>query len=335
MSDQHVHKRRRCDNAPLLTMTGDHEKIVIRETNSSPLFVNGDTGTTTDTPQKGTEMQRRSVSFGSLQVRRYNIEIGNHPSCRNGTPIQLGWSYTQDPTQCLESYEASRQEVHPRRNRKELLLPSGERKVILKNAGHSDQEIEEAKVMKVPKLLEHGIASRSRTISDLSCSHSSLDLKPMKERNLTPISAMRNETWYAADCLTSASLSRNIKADQRKMGVNPLFKCFEQKRPLSQANRATVSNKSKSITILPRASYASLSSSSSSSGGRSFESLSRNSFSDSSLENIRDNVSKSHSSSRVLKPYNNANSGWHRSMGNSYRRVIMPRQLHKKNKHLK
>lgn len=339
MSDHHEHKRQRCGDVSLPNMSKNIESNhSIRIINSSPLFANEDSESTSDRLPKGMAMSNRSVSFVSLQVRRYNVEIGNHPSCRNGTPIELGWTYTQDPTQCLESYETSRQENFPRRNRKELLLPSGQRKVILKEAGHSEKEIKQAEVMKVPRRLEHDIASVSRTLSDLSCCvPSASDLIDTQERLHIPTSAMKNETWDTVDCLSSASMPRNFQAEQRALAVNPLFKYFELKRPVLRGNNKNIiSNNSRSITILPRSSYGSISSSSSYYGGRSSDSFSRNN----SLKDIADRTyntialrPNASASAQDLKVHNNVHLKSRTPSNSGYRRVFMPRKPLNRDRH--
>ena len=209
-------------------------------------------------------MQGRSVSFGSLQVRHYDIEIGNHPSCRNGTPIQLSWNYTQAPMQCLEKYEASRKEEQPRRRFKELLLRSDQREVILKNAGHSDDEIKQAEVIKASKSKQVGqrndlLTWKCRTISDLSCSWSnSMDLQEKTKSMYT--SSMKNETWD-----TSASAFQYDAATSKTKIIksNKYFQLRRPHAPIRNLNVSSKENKPKKITVLPRKSFSSLSSSSS------------------------------------------------------------------------
>jgi len=35
----------------------------------------------------------KQVSFHNLQIREYNIELGDNPSCSYGPPISMGWNY--------------------------------------------------------------------------------------------------------------------------------------------------------------------------------------------------------------------------------------------------
>lgn len=37
---------------------------------------------------------KRRVSFSKLEIREYNITIGDHPLCRDGLPLQLDWEHS-------------------------------------------------------------------------------------------------------------------------------------------------------------------------------------------------------------------------------------------------
>ena len=78
------------------------------------------------------------VEFGVINVREYNVELGNHPDCRDGPPLALGWRYRDLKRIDLETYEACRP---PRRNPSELVMSFYERKCILRSSGVKDMEI--------------------------------------------------------------------------------------------------------------------------------------------------------------------------------------------------
>jgi hypothetical protein len=87
---------------------------------------------------------KRNVSFSSLEVREYNIALSDHPSCSYGPPIQLGWDYRQKKAVEVEEYEEARLQ-QPRRGRHEMVLSYNVRRYLLmKKAGYSDQDLEEA-----------------------------------------------------------------------------------------------------------------------------------------------------------------------------------------------
>lgn len=82
----------------------------------------------------------KSVGFGNIEVREYNLQLGDHPCCSMGCPIELGWEYMEENVQPLETYEASR---CPRRSRDQLKTTYAERREMLCNVV-SDTEMKRA-----------------------------------------------------------------------------------------------------------------------------------------------------------------------------------------------
>jgi hypothetical protein len=83
----------------------------------------------------------REVSFDSISIRNYSIELGNHPNCQVGAPVTLSWDYEEQDTQDIDVYEFERK---PRRTTRHLILNYYQRKDILKLAGYSDKELKAA-----------------------------------------------------------------------------------------------------------------------------------------------------------------------------------------------
>lgn len=85
----------------------------------------------------------RNVSFDRLEIREFNMTLGNHPSATSGPPVMLDWdSQPQERVVNLDLYEQARQ---PRRNRRELKLSFEDRRGILeKDRGFSVAEVKEA-----------------------------------------------------------------------------------------------------------------------------------------------------------------------------------------------
>jgi len=74
---------------------------------------------------------KRSVSFGDLRIRDYNVALSDHPECSFGPPVQLAWEYHERETLPLDSYEESRP---PRREfPQQLLLGYKDRYRMLKH----------------------------------------------------------------------------------------------------------------------------------------------------------------------------------------------------------
>eukprot|EP00549_Striatella_unipunctata_P025208 CAMPEP_0118694774 /NCGR_PEP_ID=MMETSP0800-20121206/12756_1 /TAXON_ID=210618 ORGANISM="Striatella unipunctata, Strain CCMP2910" /NCGR_SAMPLE_ID=MMETSP0800 /ASSEMBLY_ACC=CAM_ASM_000638 /LENGTH=137 /DNA_ID=CAMNT_0006593369 /DNA_START=111 /DNA_END=524 /DNA_ORIENTATION=+ len=77
--------------------------------------------TTTASPLKN----KKHVSFGDCEIREYQIIIGDHPMCKKGLPLSLGWKYSK--SQKISIYE---QEMNQRPYR-ELRMSAKERRYVL------------------------------------------------------------------------------------------------------------------------------------------------------------------------------------------------------------
>lgn len=96
------------------------------------------TGTRVVTP---VPLTQRMVSFSSLDIREYNMTLGDHPSAVSGPPMQLD-TVASERTVGLEEYENSRE---PRRKRRQLKYSYKERKRYLENeCGYSTSEVQQA-----------------------------------------------------------------------------------------------------------------------------------------------------------------------------------------------
>jgi hypothetical protein len=88
-------------------------------------------------------LQDRVVSFSQLEIREFNMTLGDHPSATSGPPVMLDWD--SQPTQrsvSLDEYEMTRS---PRRKRKQLKLSYKDRKGILEESGaFSPEEVNQA-----------------------------------------------------------------------------------------------------------------------------------------------------------------------------------------------
>lgn len=84
---------------------------------------------------------KRSVSFSCVDVREYDVTLGDNPACSAGPPISLGWKYKDGTRQDLRAYEAKRY-ITRRKKKKELRLSSNNRKRLLKELGFSSDQID-------------------------------------------------------------------------------------------------------------------------------------------------------------------------------------------------
>lgn len=76
-----------------------------------------------------TAMSRSSVQFETVEVREYNIVLGDNPIC-TGPPLSLGWSHNGVTEFPFDSFEHQR-EKH-RRSRIEMKVPADVRRNLLR-----------------------------------------------------------------------------------------------------------------------------------------------------------------------------------------------------------
>ena len=85
----------------------------------------------------------RNVSFSSIEIRPYEMTLGDHP-CTIGPAMTLGWDYDEKKTSVVdvEEYEATRE---PRRSRKAMRMSANHRQYILmRESGFSRYQIKSA-----------------------------------------------------------------------------------------------------------------------------------------------------------------------------------------------
>ena len=79
--------------------------------------------------------ESKHISFTSLSIHEYSQVLGNHPCCMLGSPLCLGWDYTEGTQVSLEEFEKSR----PRRRTLEAMrLSWDQRREILSNYSDGD-----------------------------------------------------------------------------------------------------------------------------------------------------------------------------------------------------
>ena len=85
--------------------------------------------------------KKHAVTFSSITLRTYDIILGDHPNCKFGAPISIGWDYHECNVLPIDLYEKCRDK---RRKMKKLYLNSGRRRKLLERAGYFIEDISEA-----------------------------------------------------------------------------------------------------------------------------------------------------------------------------------------------
>ena len=79
------------------------------------------------------------VCFGTVTIRAYEITIGDHPSCKEGPSLSLGWEYKQlkeIPIDVFETYRSKR-----RRSKNQMHIALETREALVKLLDIPDEEI--------------------------------------------------------------------------------------------------------------------------------------------------------------------------------------------------
>lgn len=84
--------------------------------------------------------RRKSVRFDRVNIREYDVTVGDNPSCSSGVPITLSWKYKVHEGIPLDQYEM--QNTTSRGNA--IQLNAGDRYAMLTKNGVPDSEIIEA-----------------------------------------------------------------------------------------------------------------------------------------------------------------------------------------------
>jgi len=87
----------------------------------------------------------RSISFSTIEIRAYNITIGDNPGGCQGPPVSLDWNYCPDSTikTDIDTYEEHRE--GNRRLQHEMYMPGGIRMwTLMEDLGYSMREIMDA-----------------------------------------------------------------------------------------------------------------------------------------------------------------------------------------------
>jgi hypothetical protein len=82
---------------------------------------------------------RKSVGFRNIEIREYEIDIGDNPCVGDGPPLSLGWKYEKEKIIDLEEFETLK---GPSRPRNEMRVPRNQREWLIRASGVTNEEIE-------------------------------------------------------------------------------------------------------------------------------------------------------------------------------------------------
>lgn len=127
------------------SLTSPNNVVATDSTNdATPSSSDDDDDDNTAIALKTDDTMKRVTSFSNIEIREYDVTLGDNPGGASGPPISLDWNYNDARTQIVDVdlYEEHRP---PRRNRIEMHMQSNVRSYrLLKEKGFSLKEIRKA-----------------------------------------------------------------------------------------------------------------------------------------------------------------------------------------------
>ena len=72
---------------------------------------------------------RKQVGWGSLVIYEFPNVLGDNPGVTSGPPVMIDWEHKKINVVGIETHELFRRK-NPRRERRELAVPGGERSTL-------------------------------------------------------------------------------------------------------------------------------------------------------------------------------------------------------------
>lgn len=101
-------------------------------------------------PQEATKKKKKdvkSVTFGIVQIRQFDLIVGHNPSTRKGPSIDFDWTFKELQDIPLDQFEMRRKEIRrsPCSNEEKLFLLPQDRTKILRKWGYTKKDFRKAR----------------------------------------------------------------------------------------------------------------------------------------------------------------------------------------------
>lgn len=97
--------------------------------------------------KKKKKKEVKSVTFGIVQIRQFDLIVGHNPSTRKGPSIDFDWTFEELQDIPLDQFEMRRKEIRrsPCSNKEKLFLLPQDRKKILRKWGYTKKDFRKAR----------------------------------------------------------------------------------------------------------------------------------------------------------------------------------------------
>ena len=120
------------------------DPVCYDEENNSVALCETESNSSSDTSASLTPSSRKSVCFQHVEIKEYNITLGDHPSVTQGPPVTIEWDPVRSHIFTVDDYENGFTE-DARRRGQELRMPVNVRKSLL-SSFHSEKEMLQARL---------------------------------------------------------------------------------------------------------------------------------------------------------------------------------------------
>jgi hypothetical protein len=122
-----------------LNLSGSVSNTSLQKISNSTKSANDITAVTSSSNSNSCD---KGVCFGTVEVRKFPITIGDTPSCSSGLPHTIEWDYLKDETEkyCIDQYERDHP-IDERKHGDDLVMDGITRAKMLKNLGYTKQQL--------------------------------------------------------------------------------------------------------------------------------------------------------------------------------------------------
>lgn len=162
----------------------------------------------------------KNVAFDTVSVRVYDQCLGDHPCCSDGLPLSLDWTYRQNPSVDIDTYETTKQEQKQISYfKKSARLTCQERKKILEKT----QSYQERRLKRLGSRLDRDQCSFQ------IAQEPSKDLGLQSFGNLDDLFTISLDEEGSCSCLPGKDLQDVFDVEMIDVETLPLVPSLEQK----------------------------------------------------------------------------------------------------------